>query len=202
MCSTNIRFSTVCTCRDVWRAWRKQHANVLMNPEKKKVQKEVETDTFQFPASTHYVATGDTTMLVDWSRILDAATAAGVYPAQSKKEEGMNVVVFVSVPWGVLERTRATYQLKMGEEEASDHEDVELTDTQLGNFASHACAKTPKNTPMILHLPPLVLGRYASIMEANGWEATRNPIAITTKPGSKVNLKSLHVWVCVTRPDA
>ena len=158
---------------------------MLMNPEKAKKEEgaNLDTDKFLFPDSTHFLATGDATVLENWTRILEDATEAGVYPAT----KSMNVVVFVSLPWGVLENTRAAYQLRMGEEESSEHEDVVLTDTQIGNFASHAFAKTPKNTPVILHLPPLAMGTYAAIFEANGWEATRNPIVVTTKPGSKVN---------------
>ena len=162
---------------------------MLMNPEKAKKEEgaNLDTDKFLFPDSTHFLATGDATVLENWTRILEEATEAGVYPVPKSAGSAMNVVVFVSLPWGVLENTRAAYQLRMGEEESSEHEDVVLTDTQIGNFASHAFAKTPKNTPVILHLPPLAMGTYAAIFEANGWEATRNPIVVTTKPGSKVN---------------
>ena len=189
---------------DVWFAWKKAYSGVLMNPAKAKAKggDGLELDKFQFPEETHFLKTGDATMQADWQNILGAAQKAGVYPGLKKNkgdETTMNVVVFTSLPWGVLENSRASYERAIGEEDASDHEDVELTDIQIGNFANNAFVQTPRNTPMVLHLPALALGKYAAIFERNGWEATRNPITIVTKAGSKVNRKTLHVC---TRPDA
>lgn len=148
----------------VWQAWWKKYAVSLQNPSKQ--AEEVlsgEIANFQFPDDTHYVATGNAADLNDWNRILEAAKEKGVLTDESE------VVIFGSPPWGALESNRSPYLVK-ADASASEYKDTELTDTQIGSFGSHACTSTPERAVMVLHLPPLDLGKYAKILEAQGWK--------------------------------
>ena len=183
----------------VWQAWWKKYAVSLLNPAKQ-VEEIPAGDiaNFVFPEETHYVATGNAADKGDWDRIMTAAREKGLITDDSE------VVLFGSPPWGALESNRSSYLIK-AEASASEYKDVELTETQIASFGSHAKDSTPERAVMILHLPPLDLGRYAMILGQNGWkvqflvntslsinlcvlQATRTPITIVSRPGQKVIL--------------
>jgi hypothetical protein len=150
-----------------WNAWWKKYKVSLQNPKKNAAQDLLpisDVSRFKFPASTHLVTTGNASEKEDWKRIMQMAS-------KMFKPDG-DVVIFCSPPWGVLETNRAPY-LTGKAEDVSVYRDVELTPVEIGNFASHAASYTPERTVLVMHLPPLELGRYADILNLNGWEVHR-----------------------------
>ena len=171
--------------RMAWRAWKAKYLAMLENPAKAtSAEKKLDMTNFTVKKTRTLVETGDATSEEDWRRIMKEAKKKGVLG----KDGNMKMVIITSPPWGVLESNRSAYlQTATGSSDApSTYSDIALTDKQLGDMFSNAFVLVPEDTPFLLHLPPLELGRYANIAATNGWEATRTPVTVVSKPAYKV----------------
>lgn len=148
----------------VLKAWLKQYKEQVRNPAKQAGKTAgVCMDKFKFPSGC-FVAEGDAADEADWKKVWSEAAGAGVI------KPGLKVVVLCSPPWGVLEDTRAAYSANRDKDDGATYVDQELTTEDIGRLASAAFKITPADTPFLIHLPMLAVGKYVDIFEKNGWE--------------------------------